>query len=414
MATSRRTRPTGGRPAPRSSSRNPAPALEPIDPAEPVAEEFAEAPAAEAPEAESSSGSSRRNAAGGRKSRRMQAQSSAKTPSYKSARVLTPEEQAARRKAVKSFFVLILCLALFLGALGGGWYLFLRESPLKREAQAVLTEGEGKLKLIETTIKNRQPRDARNAFNDGLKILAVPMLGNAKEPIDEHDPNLASKQQAYRAVDLAKKIREYEPKIDKLERDLKAEANHRQVMEGFRKLGELDEAALVEHEKFAGLFLKNPVEPPAGGRDEYVADYPGLVQEVQSQMARIEQEQKRREAAITSDQEKLAMGEVRALVKEERFQDALNKVDEFKQKYDKADFSSLQTFVENSAKQAWESAEKYAESRYTDYKSPGIPKAIGEQALRDARTRLQQVVEKFGMDTYVSQAKALLDKYPTP
>lgn len=411
MATSRRTRPTG-RPTPKSSSRNPAPALEPIDPAEPVAEEFAEAPAAEAEQP--SSGSSRRSAAGGRNSRRMQAQSSAKTPSYKSARVLTPEEQAARRKAVKSFFVLILCLALFLGALAGGWYLFLRESPLKREAQIALAEGEGKLKLIETTIKNRQPRDARAAFNDGLKALAVPLLGNAKEPIDEHDPNLASKNQAYRAVEIAKKIRDYEPKIDKLERDLKAEANHRQIMEAFRKLSDLDEAALVEHEKFAGLFLKNPVEPPAGGRDEYVADYSGLVQEVQSQMARIDQENDRRKAAITSDQEKLAMGEVRALVKEERFQDALNKVEEFKQKYEQADFASLQTFVQNSAKQAWESAEKYADSRFTDYKSPGIPKAIGEQALRDARARLQQVADKFGMDTYVSQAKALLDKYPTP
>lgn len=409
MATSRRTRSTG-RPAPKSSSRNPASALEPIDPAEPVAEEFAEAPAGE----EASSGSSRRNAAGGRSSRRMQAQSSAKTPSYKSARVLTPEEQIARRKAVKSFFVLIACLALFLGALYGGWYVFMRESPLKREAQAILTDGEGKLKLIETTIKNRQPRDARGAFNDGLKILAVPMLGNAKEPIDEHDPNLSSKQQAYRAVELAKKIREFEPRIDKLERDLKAEANHRQVMEGFRKLGELDEAALVEHEKNAGLFLKNPVEPPAGGRDEYVADYSGLVQEVSSQMARIDQEKERRLASITSDQEKLAHGEIRALVKEERFQDALNKITEFKDKFEQAKFDHLRTFVEDSAKQAWESAQKYAESRYTDYKSPGIPKSIGEQALRDARTRLQQVVDKFGMETYVSQAKGLLEKYPTP
>lgn len=344
----------------------------------------------------------------------MQAQSSAKIPAHKSARILTPEEQIARRKAVKSFFVLILCLALFLGALGGGWYLFLRESPLKREAQVILTEGEGKLKMIETTIKNRQPREARAAFNDGLKVLAVPMLGNAKEPIDEHDPNLASKQQAFKAVEVAKKIREFEPKIDKLERDLKAESNHRQVMEGFRKIGDLDEAALVEHEKLAGLFLKNPVEPPAGGRDEYVADYSGLVQEVQSQMNRIQQETDRRTAAITSDQEKLAHGEVRALVKEEQFQEALNKLTEFKDKFEKGDFTNLRTFVENSAKQAWESAQKYADSRFTDYKSPGIPKAIGDQALRDARTRLKQVVDKFGMDEYVKQAQDLLEKYPTP
>jgi hypothetical protein len=344
----------------------------------------------------------------------MQAQSSVKTPSYKSGRVLTPEEQLARRKAVKSFFVLMLCLLLFLGAIGAGWFFFLREDEGVKKARAILTEGENKLSLIETTLKNRQPREARAAFSEGLKAIAVPELGNAKDPIDEHDPNLVNKQMAYKAVEIGKKIRETEPRIDKLERDIKAEANHRQVMEGFRTIADLSDAGLVEHEKLAGLFLKNPVEPPAGGRDEYVADYSGLVQEVKSQMNRIEQEKDRRLAAITSDQEKLAHGEVKALVKQEQFKAALDKLGEYKDKFEQGNFAHLRSFVEDSAKQAWESAQKYAESRYTDYKSPGIPKAIGEQALRDARTRLQQVVDRFGMDEYVSQAKALLDKYPTP
>ncbi len=414
MATSRRTRAAPGRPAPRSSARNPAPsALEPIDPAA-SDEEFTEAaPQAEAAE-EQSSASSRRNAAGGRKSRRLQVQSSAKTPAYKSGRVLTPEEQVERRKAVKSFFVLTLCLALFLGAVGAGWYFFLREPESLIKARAVLSEGEGRYNLIESTIKNRQPSQARAAFNEGLKVIAVPELGNAKEPIDEHDPNLASKQLAFKAVDLGKKIRATESRIDKLERDIKAEANHRQVMEGFRKIAELDDAALVEHEKLTGLFVKNPVEPPAGGRDEYVADYSGMVQEVKSQMTRIEQEQARRLAAITSDQEKIAHGEVKALVKQEQFKAALDKLGEYKDKFEQGNFAHLRSFVEDSAKQAWESAQKYADSRYTDYKAPGIPKAIGEQALRDARTRLTQVVDRFGMDEYISQAKALLEKYPTP
>ena len=409
MATSRRTRAAPGRPTPRSSAANAAPsALEPIDPAT-----NEEAPADEVA-AELSSGSSRRNAVAGRQSRRLQAQSSVKTPSYKSGRVLTPDEQIARRKAVKSFFVLILCLMLFLGAIAGGWFFFLREPDNVKMARTILVEGEGKYQLIENTIKNRQPSQARAAFNDGLKIIAVPELGNAKEPIDEHDPVLVNKQMAYKAVEIGKKIRDTESRIDKLERDIKAESNHRQVMEGFRKIAGLDEAALVEHEKLAGLFVQNPVEPPAGGRDEYVADYSGLVQEVKSQMNRIEMEKTRRLEAITSDQEKIAHGEVRSLVKEERFQEALNKLTEFKDKFEQGKFGDLRTFVENSAKQAWESAQKYADSRYTDYKSPGIPKAIGQQALRDARTRLTQVVERFGVEEYVAQAKALLEKYPTP
>ncbi len=410
MATSRRPRAAGGRPTSPSSTRNPPPsALEPIDPAG-----GDEAASTDAGDGEVASSASSRRGAAGRSSRRINVQSSSKTTVPKSARLLTPAEKAARSQAVKSFVVLVLCLVLFLGAVAGGWYVFLRENPLSREAQGLLAEGERKLTLIDSTLNNRQPKLAREAFNDGLKVLAVPMLGNAKEPIDEHDPNLASTQQAYKAVALAKAIHATEARIDKIERDLKAEGNHRKVMEGFRKLADLDDAALVEHEKLTELFLKNPVEPPAGGRDEYVTDYAGMIQEVNGQKIRIEQEKDRRLAAITSDQEKLAHGEVRALVKGERFKDALDKLSAFKEKFEQGKFDHLRGFVEDSAKQAWESAQKYADSRFTDYKSPGIPKAIGDQALRDARTRMDQVVERFGMDEYVSQAKAMLDKFPKP
>jgi hypothetical protein len=183
-------------------------------------------------------------------------------------------------------------------------------------------------------------------------------------------------------------------------------------MAGFSKISDLPEADLIELEKNAGLFLKNPVEPPAGEREEYARDYPTLLQEVQSQIFRIEQEKERRLTAITGDQERLAHGEVIALVKQEQFKDALTKLDEYQGKYATANFESLRTFVDESATKAWESAEKYANSRYIDYNSPGIPKPIGEQALKDARTRMQQVIDRFGIDEYVDKAKALLAKFP--
>jgi hypothetical protein len=421
MSTSRRTRSaSAARPTGRPKADAPAPAaLEPIDPAtdDMVDSEFADSSAdAGAPEAEATSASSRRNAVGGRNSRKMRAQSSATNiPAGKrSARILTPEEQTARGKAIKSFLLLVVCLALFIGAVGAGWYVFLRDNPMVREAQAILSAGETKFKLIETTIKNRQPRLAREAFTEGLKLLAVPSLGNAKEPIDEQDPNLASKRQAYKAVELSKKIHETEVRIEKIERDIKAEINHSQVMAGFSKISGLTEAELVELEKNAGLFLLNPVEPPAGGRDEYVAEYLGMVQEVKSQMNKIEQEQTIRLAAISSDQVKIAHAEVKALVKAEQFKDALDKVASYKDKFMKGEFTQLDTFVNDSVKQAWTSAKAYAESRFIDYQSPGLPKAVGDQALRDARKRLQEVVDRFGIDEYVSQAKAMLEKYPTP
>ena len=400
MATSRRAKSVSSRPTGR------APASSALEPNVPVNSDGDE---------QASDESSRRVAAGGRNSRRMKAQSSASMPvARKSARLLTPEEQLARKQGIKNFFVLILCLALFIGSVGAGWYFFLRENPLAREAQMLLVEGDAKLLMIAKSLDNRQPAKARESFNEGLKLLAVPMLGNAKEPIDEHDAALASVGQASKAVELVKKIRATETRVDKVERDLKEESNHRTVMAGFSKLSDLNEADLVELEKNAGLFLKNPVEPPLGDRDEYMRDYPTLIQEVQAQMFRIEQEKDRREESITSDQVRLAHGEVKALVKQEQFKDALTKLDEYKAKYATANFDSLRSFVEEAGKKAWESAEKYANSRYIDYKAPGIPKAIGDQALKDARARLQQVVDRFGIDEYVGQAKALLEKYPTP
>ena len=418
MSTSRRTRAVGARPTGRPAASSPASsALDPIDPAaDDVADDFSEAPAESSSTPESSSGSSRRNAAGGRNSRKMRAQSSSvNIPAAKrSARVLTPQEQSARGKAIKSFVLLVVSLALFIGAVGAGWFFFLRDNPEVQKAQAVLTEGEAKLSMIESTIKNRQPRLAREAFVEGLKLIAIPSLGNAKDPIDEQDPNLASKRQAHLAVQLSKKIHETEERIEKIERDIKAESNHRQVMAGFRKLSELTDAELVELEKNASLFLKNPVEPPASPRDEYVVDYRGLVQEIQTQMRKIEQEQVARLAAISSEQVKIAHAEITVLVKQEQFKDALDKVASYKDKFAKGEFAQLDTFVSESVKQAWESAKQYAENRYKDFQAPGLPKTVSDQALRDARTRLQQVVDRFGIDEYVAQANAMLAQYPKP
>ena len=210
MSTSRRTRAVGTRPTVRPSASSPASsALDPIDPAtDDATDDFSEASAESSSSPEASSGSSRRNAAGGRNSRKMRAQSSTvNDPTVKrSARVLTPQQRSARFKAVKSFLLLVVSLALFIGAVGAGWFFLLRDNPEVQKAQAVLTEGEAKLSMIESTIKNRQPRLAREAYVEGLKLIAIPSLGNAKEPIDEKDPNLASMRQAHLAVQLSKNI----------------------------------------------------------------------------------------------------------------------------------------------------------------------------------------------------------------
>jgi hypothetical protein len=409
MATSRRTRSAGGRPAGKPAAsealeRN-VPAIDPNEAEAAPADEVAAEPAP-------SSASSRRVA---RQSRRIQAESSAKTPAYRSARVLTPEEQLKRKQAIKNGFKLAVMLILFLAAVGAGWFFLIKENPREGKAKEALAQGRAALKVIEGALNNRQPAEARKQFADGLKALAVPELGNAKEPLLPDDPNIVNLKMAQAAVEVAKQIRETEARIDKIERDIKAERNQRKVMAGFKDLMQLDEAAFVEHEKFTGMFLKNPVEPPTDTqRDDYLAEYQSLIQDVKAQLIRIDQEKDRRQAAITTDQEKQAHGEVQAMVKQERFKDAVDKLDAYKGKFEKGNFDGLRTFVDASAKQAWESAKSFAESRYADYKAPGIPPPIAAQALKEARTRLEQVIERFGIDAYVTQAKELLAKYPTP
>ena len=117
---------------------------------------------------------------------------------------------------------------------------------------------------------------------------------------------------------------------------------------------------------------------------------------------------------FATEQVKIAHAEITVLVKQEQFKDATEKVASYKDKFAKGEFAMLETFVNESVKQAWKSAKDYAENRYVDYQAPGLPKTVSDQALRDVRTRLQQVVDRFGIDEYVSQAKAMLEKYPTP
>jgi hypothetical protein len=421
MAISRRARTAPGRspsrtvPAAKPQGENtpePSPVIPAVDPDEPdqVMEDAGE-PVAEQVEAVPSSGSSRRGAA--RQSRRMQAQSSAKNvPFKKSDRILTPAEIEARRQARKGGIKLAIVLLLVIGASIAGWWFFLRTDPHENHALAQLREGQAKLGVVETAIANRQPADARAAFAAGIKALQVPELGNAKEPIDPKDPSLVSLPLAQKAVEVHKQIRATEERIDRVERDIKAENNKRRVVEGFGKIMELDEAGLVELEKRATLFMANPVEPDAGARDDYKTDYQDMISDIKNQMSRIEAEKDRRLASITSDQEKKAHTEIDVLVKQELFKEALTKLEDYAGKFEKGNFDSLKEFVKASAKQSWEQAKAYADSRYTDYKSPGIPEPLAKQALADARTRLQQVIDRFGIDEYVTAAKDQLGKFP--
>jgi hypothetical protein len=427
MATSRRSASSSGRPSSRKSDvvkPEAETALEPnvpeIDPDEPEPE--AQAPSGDAQEqagagtdsgAESSGGSSRRLVR--QSSRRMQAQSSSGIPGYKkSARILTPAEIAARKKAARSGLVLGVVIILAFGGAFLAWQFWLRENPLEKRAVAQLSDATEMLQLTEGAINNRQVSAARASYAKGIKALQVPELGNAKEPIDPKDPNLASVALAMRAIGINKELHAIEERIDKVERDAKVDANSRSIMDAVGKLADMDKVALTALEKRIPLFVANPVEPDAGTPNDYQGAYKDIVNNVKNQTLQVEQETARRLASITSEQEKKAHSEIEVLVKQELFNEALTKLDDYKGKFEQGNFDSLRDFVKTSAEQSWKQAKAYAESRYTDFKAPGIPDPLAKQALTDARARLDQVVSKFGIDEYVNQAKELLGKYPQP
>jgi hypothetical protein len=424
MATSRRSKAVSGRPSGRKAEPQAETALEPnnvpeIDPNEPEAQGEAEAEAggdgdgAAGESAEASSGSSRRNLVR-QSSRRMQVASATGTPGYKkSARILTPAEIAARKQAVKSGIWLFVIILVLFGGSFAAWQFLLRENPLEKKAFAQLSEGQEKLKLVEEAINNRQVASARQSYAAGIKALAVTELGNAKEPIDPKDPLLASVTLAQKAVELNKQLHATEERIDKVERDSKVDQNRKALSDALGHLSDLDKVQLTALEKRIPLFVANPVEPDAGTPNDYQGAYKDIVNDMKNQQPLVDQENARRLASITSEQEKKAHSDIEVLVKQELFNEALLKLDDYKGKFEQGNFESLREFVKNSAAQSWDQAKKYAESRYTDFKSPGIPEPLAKQALADARARLEQVVAKFGIDDYVNQAKELLGKYAT-
>ena len=417
MATSRRTKAVSGRPSGRKAEPQAETALEPnnvpeIDPDEPAAQGEGGEVEAGGEAAEGSSGSSRRHLVR-QSSRRMQVASSTGTPGYKkSARILTPAEIAARKKAVKSGIWLFFIIILLLGGSFAAWQFLLRENPLEKKAFAQLSEGDEKLKVVEEAINNRQVAPARLAYAAGIKALQVPELGNAKDPIDPKDPLIASVALAQKAVELNKKLHATEERIDKVERDSKVDQNRKALSAALGHLADLDKVQLTALKKRIPLFVANPVEPDAGTPNDYQGAYKDIVNDMKNQQPLVDQENARRLASITSEQEKKAHSDIEVLVKQELFNEALLKLDDYKGKFEQGNFDSLREFVKNSAAQSWDQAKAYAESRYTDYKSPGIPEPLAKQALADARARLEQVVAKFGIDDYVNQAKELLGKYP--
>ena len=364
-------------------------------------------------EPESSSASSRRDRATGRSSRRAAAGSSRASSKRSARRAATPEERAARLTA------LLLVAKLLVGVVAGGalafgvWWLFMRVDPRVSVASQTLAEVDGLIRSIDNDITLKAAAEAETKRKAALELLDKSAeLGYASATPDINHPKLASlpyaQQASERKDQLIKRIKE---RVERVERDGRVVANLRQVQSGFGRLATLSDAELTNFEKDTVNFMDNPVMPAAGRVEQYVLEYKSELSTVKVQMMKIEQEKARRLATITDLPVQQARSQAAVLVQQEKFQEALSLIDELQRKYETADFAGVRQYVTDAAKQSWETAVAMANENYTTYQAAGTTKDMAEASLKAARTRMEQVAERFGIDDYVGKAKEALSRY---
>ncbi len=401
-----RRSPAAGRAPTRPQAEEPAP--DQIEVEEPPVDEPTDA---EVGEDGDGSRSSRRSAAGGKRpSSRRAAAGSGRVSSR---RELTPEQRAAKRKGVKTVLTIFAVLILGGGAVFAAIW-FTRPNVHQDAAQASLVEVRGMITSIDTALMTRQGKSAKATYDEAITKLETPELGYSKDSPNENDELFAGMATWANAMTLRGKLEdELKPRIDRALRDAIVADNISALEARFVKLTDLDDPQLVLLEKDLAKFLDNPVEPEAGRDDQRVKEYPVPINDFSQRMTAIVDETKRRRQRVTSLPEQEAYGAASTLIREEQFQEALAKIDELQRKFPDANMVKIRALIEETAKGTWETALKFATTNWDTAISPGSDTAQRAAALANARRRMTEVAERFGIDEYVRQAKAELAKYNT-
>jgi hypothetical protein len=312
----------------------------------------------------------------------------------------TPSARIRQAKSTRSRLTLGFVVGLMLPVVAiVGIIWLMRPNPLTAQAALALREADHQLSLAREALSSRRVESARQAVAAGKQSLAVPTPTDAQ------------------LIDQFKSVRQQLEKVETesvaVERDLNIETNHRQLMNQFTRVPMMDAKGLDALESYARAFLTNPADPK-GAPDAAAVEAANatMMDGVRRQLDGIVKARQQLAAAETTDQVAKARAEVAGMVPGERFQAALDRLAEYQQRYPNGDFSDAKAFVENAAKRSWEAAKVYAESRVQDARSIGLPAAQRKQVITDAKRRMNEVIERFGIPEYVDQAKALLAQIP--
>lgn len=325
---------------------------------------------------------------------------SARGPASPSGRIkpeATPEELAARKAAFKQGLILTLVLAVVVGLGVAGFWLLNRGDPVKDAALAALADARGQLRSADALVYKSQPVEARQAVEAGRKAL---------EQMPS-DPRFSSDKE-----EAKKEAERIEGLIGQVELDLKVESRQRELID---RIGRLTDPAIDPEKLLADVqaFLLDPVGNASGqAGDEVKARYKTQIGGVQVAIPRVQSEIARRSKEATTGPLQITRNQVQGLMEQERFQEAIDLVVAKAAEFPQADFASVREWVADAAEKGWRSSRSQIDTRLADWRAPGVSEAQRQAALEEAKTRLKQVIERFGIPKYVDEAKAELAKLP--
>lgn len=354
-------------------------------------------------------GASARSPAATRSSRRAAAASatSAAAPKVSSRRVATPVDRGPLQKALLWTGLSILIAAILVT----GLILWVNYGKADRTAARDALEEVGRqVELVKSALSKRRGTDARKAYEAALKLLTgTPQLGGAVAMPSEEKPVV--RESAVKAYELKGEVEKLNERIVAVEAENAADANLTALKTRF---GTLSEPAtdLDALEKDVLAFMENPVDPKAGPSPANAQTFARLAGEAKLRLANIASERDRRKKEAVATPLSQAAVEADGLCQQERFGEALAKIAEFAEKHRDADFNPLKAQVEDAAEKGWRSAKNQVENHLTDWKNPGTAEGNRKAALAKAKERLNQVIERFGIPTYVDQARTLLTPLP--
>jgi hypothetical protein len=319
----------------------------------------------------------------------------------------TPIDRSALQKALLWTGVGILGVAVVVTAI---IVLATRGSEDRRVGGEAIAEARRQGDLVSSALANRKGAEARRAFDAALKALtATPQLGGAIAIPPEQPPVV--RELAIRAYGMRTEVEALAERITAVEAENAADANLASLK---TRLATLNDPAndLEALEKDVLAFIANPVDPKSGPSTTHAEAFSRLAGEAKLRLAAIAAERERRQEARSTGPVRLAAGEIDGLIQQERFGAAQERLAELAKEYPEADFARLRTQVEESAEKAWRSAKSYADTKLADWRSPGATESQRAQALKLAKERLEQVVSRFGIDSYVGQARGMLSPLP--